>query len=388
MAGDFRFEIPLIKAYRSEEGDMMVEGVAASTTLDRQRERMSTGALLKMIHYQGIDLLPSHTAGPLDVLGIVQDIWVDDKQCKVIAKLDAGHPPAARLFDRLEKGATYGLSVGGKVTKAHWDLEEGTRSVRVIDDVELDHVALCRPSVAANPDTYLSVLQKTVEDVIPQEESQMSEAVELSEDTQKGLAQRLGDAITGTLGNVLRKADDDDKASTNEDYVTQEQFRELMAPVEAGMAEINEKLAELAPSADSGQAEKGVELTAEQLEQLEAEGEGEEPDEDAEAEPEPAVIAAEPALSASSGQGAALKHEIAETIAGSNLPEHEKVRLAKAFVGDIDRLHKSIEALSEQLDEHNRTQHAGTSAALESEALESEALEKSGPAVEWGSILT
>lgn len=38
--------------------------------------------------------------------------------------------------------------------------------MRHIDDVELDHVAVCRPDQAANPDTYLATLAKAAEDVM------------------------------------------------------------------------------------------------------------------------------------------------------------------------------------------------------------------------------
>ena len=168
VAEDNRFAVtlPLTKAWTDEHGQMWVEGVASSTSLDRQRERMTKNAIAKMQQFAGIDLLPSHKAGPLEELGTVKECWVDNDSFRVRAQLEEMSPRAVRLFKRLAEGHQYGLSVGGRVTEAYWgfDQEAGGR-VKYIDDVVLDHVAICRPQQAANPDTYLSVLAKAAEPV-------------------------------------------------------------------------------------------------------------------------------------------------------------------------------------------------------------------------------
>jgi len=170
MDGGFDVSLPLAKVWTDEDGEMWFEGVASSTRLDRQHERMTTNAISKMAGQVGLDLLPSHTSGPLEELGTVEQAWVDNDQFRVAGRLDGSNPRARRLYKNVLDGRRYGLSVGGRVTKAFWrhDPELG-RQVRHIDDVALDHVAVCRADQAANPDTYLATLAKAAEDVMDED---------------------------------------------------------------------------------------------------------------------------------------------------------------------------------------------------------------------------
>jgi len=163
----FLLTIPLLKSWRDDDGAPRFEGVAASTSLDRQSERLTVSAIEKMQEYGGIDLLPSHSAGPLEELGVVEKCWVDNSQFRIAGRLDPTNLEAMRLYEKLQTGKRYGLSVGGRVLKAHWQFDEAAgRRVKFIDDVALDHVAVCRPAAAANPDTYLTVLAKAAETII------------------------------------------------------------------------------------------------------------------------------------------------------------------------------------------------------------------------------
>ena len=144
---------------------MLFEGVASSTSLDRQRERMTEKAIAKMTQYEGIELLPAHSSS-LRELGRIEECWVDNSEFRVRGRFDRENPEARRLFQRLQSGERFGLSVGGKVTGAFWAWDEEVGGpVKYIDDVALDHVALCGSREAVNPDTYLSVLAKAAEEV-------------------------------------------------------------------------------------------------------------------------------------------------------------------------------------------------------------------------------
>lgn len=167
MSGNgFEVTMPLCKAWMDEAGEMWFEGVASSTSVDRQRERMSPKAMEKMGSYRGLDLLPSHEAGALQELGTVEECWVDNTEFRVRGRLERSNPDAWRLYERLLAGKPYGLSVGGRVLAAHWEQDAATgQRVRVIDDVALDHIAVCRLSEAVNQDTYLGVLAKAAEGV-------------------------------------------------------------------------------------------------------------------------------------------------------------------------------------------------------------------------------
>jgi len=104
MMSAFEFVVKLLKAWRDGKGELRFEGVAASTSLDRQDERLTSD-------------------------------------------------------EKLKQYKQYGLSVGGRVLSAHREFDaEAGKHVKYIDDVELDHIAVCRPSMAVNPDTYLRVL--------------------------------------------------------------------------------------------------------------------------------------------------------------------------------------------------------------------------------------
>jgi len=178
--GGFSVTMPLTKVWRDESGEMWFEGVASSTRLDRQQERMTQKAIEGMSQQVGIDLLPSHDAGPLQELGQAEECWADNDRFRIAGRLDKDNPTAHRLFEKVLAGKRYALSVGGRVKKLFWRYdEEAGRPTRHIDEVALDHVALCRPEQAANPDTYLAVLAKAAqavtEDIEPAEPASTEE---------------------------------------------------------------------------------------------------------------------------------------------------------------------------------------------------------------------
>jgi hypothetical protein len=179
---------------------MWFEGVASSTALDRQQERMTENAIRKMAGFVGVDLLPSHRAGPLDELGTVTETWADNRVFRVAGVLDASSSEARRLFAKVEAGRRYGLSVGGRVLKAFWaeDAELGKR-IKHIDDVVLDHVALCRPSEAANPDTYLAVMAKSAE--LPEADPRLVPSL-------PGVVQRIARAVAEAIWPMAKGSPD------------------------------------------------------------------------------------------------------------------------------------------------------------------------------------
>jgi len=211
--GQFSLTIPLLKAWQDGEGALRFEGVAASTSLDRQAERLTPAAVEKMQQYSGIDLLPSHNAGVLQELGIVEKCWVDNNQFRVAGYLEPGNPEAARLYERLKAGKQYGLSIGGRVLKAHWDFDtEAGRQVKHIDDVVLDHIAVCRPTQSANPDTYLTALAKAAEAVI----DGMPGDAEPREEIPEAMFARLGKTIVEACQKIWPFGTSDDADTTEQ----------------------------------------------------------------------------------------------------------------------------------------------------------------------------
>jgi len=243
QSGAFAVTMPLMKVWQDETGEMWFEGVASSTSLDRQQERMTPHAIEKMTDQKNIDLLPSHAAGALEELGTVEDAWVDNDQFRIAGRLDKSSPAAQRLFDRIVAGKIYGLSVGGRVTKAYWEFNDKVgKSIRYIDDVVLDHVAVCRPEAAANPDTYLSVLAKAAEAVTDQ-----------TRDEDEDLLIRIGKAAvqvaknawpfgktTESHGTQISPEDQDPASEPDELAELKKQLDETLDEVRKALTELRE----------------------------------------------------------------------------------------------------------------------------------------------------
>ncbi|MGI5819953.1 MAG: hypothetical protein ACOX9R_17860 [Armatimonadota bacterium] len=249
--GEFDLTVPLAKVWKDADGEMRFEGVASSTRLDRQHERMTPNAIRKMATQTGLDLLPSHRSGPLDELGTVEEAWVDNDQFRVAGRLDGGNPRSRRLFEKVAGGRRYGLSVGGRVTKAFWrhDPELG-RQVRHIDDVELDHVAVCRADEAANPDTYLATLAKAAEYV-------MDEAVD-----DDAMLARIGRAAVCAARNLWPFASGDGEADVADGDAAALELREEVAKtlveVREALAELNKTVEAARERATASQPERGT----------------------------------------------------------------------------------------------------------------------------------
>ena len=255
--GAFSVTVPLMKVWRSETGEMWFEGIASSTSLDRQQERMTPNAIKKMGEHKGIDLLPSHSAGVLEELGTVEETWVDDSQFRVTGRLEKGNPAAQRLFQRVLDGRPYGLSVGGRVKKAYWAFDEAAGArVRHIDDVELDHVAVCRPEAAANPDTYLAVFAKAAEQVV----TDAPQIEETDEEQQGDLLMRIGKAAVHAARHMwpFGKASAQEAEEEAEDQTIEQELgkvAELRREVDEALAELRKALDALQKSGDSAEAD-------------------------------------------------------------------------------------------------------------------------------------
>lgn len=251
--------VPLAKAWEDEAGELWFEGVAASTAVDRQRERMSKQAIERMSRFAGLDLLPSHDAGPLRELGTVEECWVDNDEFRVRGRLDKTNPEAWRLFERLQAGKRYGLSVGGRVLAARWQFDpEAGQMVRLIEDVTLDHIAVCRTSQAANPATYLGVMAKAAEGMQDGEAQEGAEATAEQAERHGAGARlaKLGRQVLELTRGLWAAGDD---AAEEDDGATGEgtQWAAVMSEVErlakqvAGMGE------ELGRMADTMRALEG-----------------------------------------------------------------------------------------------------------------------------------
>jgi HK97 family phage prohead protease len=156
----FTFFIELAKASKDEHDGMkwIVTGVASTTNVDHDQERMSAPALAQManiINEKSVPLRYEHDKDPKSIIGKVYEATIDAAKKLVIkAELDQSNTTAKALWDGLQTGSKLGLSVGGKVKRAFRELAEGVgKVIKTFYDVELEEVSVTpRP---ANYDAWL-----------------------------------------------------------------------------------------------------------------------------------------------------------------------------------------------------------------------------------------
>lgn len=365
MAADFRVDVPLGRVWKDDAGEMWFEGVASSTSIDKTNERMTEKAVAKMATCAGIDLLPSHTAGPMDELGTITEAQVDNEKLRVCGKLDADNPEAIRFFRKCVAGKAYQLSVGGRVKQAHWAFDDDAKkSIKHIDDVELDHVALCRPGRAANPDTYLAVMAKSAESLLGGET--MADEVNLTEDAKKGLLAGIADLFKGRLGKA-------DENNSTEPPITEqtspaaeaENPTETVAPTteqttpQMGTVEVKPNYA---TSEEVAELRDAVNALGEGLQAFLGTATAESEEKPVEAE---AAVAAAKSDDAPADMTQSIKRSLAEKILALEKTDEEKVALARLACEQVDELAKSVDALEAAFVAHNRTEHKGKPASLE-----------------------
>jgi cation transport regulator ChaB len=129
---------------------------ASGPKVDRQGERMSDGALDKMIKKAksgGIELLDNHY-GSFD-MGKSDDGWLDSSSGELHFGIvgNTKNPFMPMLLDEIQSGdCNKHTSVGGAVLDAHWEYDQSLgKAVRVLDDIDADHVALTRHNKSAYP---------------------------------------------------------------------------------------------------------------------------------------------------------------------------------------------------------------------------------------------
>jgi phage head maturation protease len=157
--GEFPFQFFIEKAVATEDADeMILEGVASTTNVDHDNERMSSEALRAMesaINDGGVPLRVEHSKEASAIIGTVYEARVDERnQLHVKARLDKTHAVSSLLYRSMKDGAKMGLSVGGVVKRATKEFVESVgKVVKTFYDVALQEVSVTpRP---ANYDSWL-----------------------------------------------------------------------------------------------------------------------------------------------------------------------------------------------------------------------------------------
>lgn len=137
---------------------MYIEGIASTTNVDHDHERMSKDAMAAMmedINERGVPLMSEHQKTWDGKLGEVVKGWMDERgQLHIKAKLDKDSSRATDLYKALKKGLQVGLSVAGIVKRSAQEYVESLgKKVKTFYDVDLKEISVTnRPS---NFDTWL-----------------------------------------------------------------------------------------------------------------------------------------------------------------------------------------------------------------------------------------
>src|SRR5665213_1110182 len=112
--GEFPFTFYIEKAVPLDDGDeLILEGIASTTNVDHDKERMSKDALRSMetaINKDGVPLRVEHQKDESAIIGRVFKAWVDERnQLHVRARLDKSHPVSSVLHHSMKNGVKMGL---------------------------------------------------------------------------------------------------------------------------------------------------------------------------------------------------------------------------------------------------------------------------------------
>lgn len=156
---DFNFILPLQKNINSNT----LVGVASTTSVDRDEERMSHNALKMMvddIKKNGVNLFENHEHGWHNTMGFINDATLVGDQVHVNIELDDAttNPKIPALLNKLKKGIKLGLSVGGNVQDFKWEYDRTLgKKIKVLDKVKIFEVSVV--GIPSNADSFVSIPQ-------------------------------------------------------------------------------------------------------------------------------------------------------------------------------------------------------------------------------------
>jgi len=176
--GKFNTFIPFEKIYGENNEDMgkvydgddypMVKGIASTTGIDRDDERVSKNFIAKMRSTAKGLPITDNTHNPnkaADTVGVITETYGTDDKFGLVAKLmkTTDSTGVDFIMKQVKTGINYGFSIGGRVTKVFREFNEKMKKeVWVLDDGELYHVALT--TQPANAETFANVVKKMISD--------------------------------------------------------------------------------------------------------------------------------------------------------------------------------------------------------------------------------
>ena len=185
MSDGFTIAIPILKAYKDEDGNVYIRGLGGDAEPDfdpkvKRIERLSLACIAdmkKQIAENKIPLIPRHwdRGGSVisrkpewdDEMGVVVDALISTSgQIFPLIKLDMDNSKSRHLFKAIEKKKQLGLSWGGLPVQNQWHTEilPDGQVVRVFDKIELWHFAVTtKPVNGRTLNNPLKVVAKSLD---------------------------------------------------------------------------------------------------------------------------------------------------------------------------------------------------------------------------------
>lgn len=168
---NFSFDVSVFKSLG--EDPWAFRGIASTTSIDRQGERMTEKAIadfkeqIKPSCKKSVPLCvgtdhKSVMANVTAEVGKIEQVGGDSNTFEIFGRIDEDHPFGKSLAKRLqdtEDPPDWKLSIGGSIPSGGksmlWDSTLGQHVVE-INKIDLNHVFLCRGEAAVNQDTAIS----------------------------------------------------------------------------------------------------------------------------------------------------------------------------------------------------------------------------------------
>lgn len=243
MYNDFKFAIPITRAYTNENGEMLFEGIASSTSIDtfetvfnaNCQNSFAFDIVRGMETGEPVELEAEHLGDeePMNILGVVTNAEVtEDSRLKIIARLDADNPKAIYYFKKMTvpdavtgKTKQFGLSINGVVREAEYQYNDELRkNIRVFNRVQLRKIGIVRrPS---NPDSWIEKIIRSVD--WNEVEEKVMETTDRSETDLKKLIEMLMHVYQAMEMMEMEEEEGQEMESEEEDEYSDEQLMMAM----------------------------------------------------------------------------------------------------------------------------------------------------------------
>jgi len=171
----------LLKTSSSEDGFPIIKGIASTTNVDREDERVSKNFIKQMKKTaKGLPITDNthYVSSSKETIGVVTKSSGTKDTFEIEARLmkRADSQEVDFILKQIETGIKYGFSIGGRINKVYREFnEELQKEIYVLDEGDLYHITLT--TQPANADTFAEAITKCIS-----KKNKISKSVETDEE--------------------------------------------------------------------------------------------------------------------------------------------------------------------------------------------------------------